>query len=491
MKLFERFKKNKTDNPSEKIISDKDDVRLSEGKYGVGVNPDIPFLLSDELTTPERIQNLGRREIFVFGSNLAGRHGGGAAAMAMRQFGAVYGQGVGLQGNSYAIPTMQGGVETIRPYVDEFIRFAKDHKGLRFFVTRIGCGIAGFNDEDIAPLFIEAFYESNIILPQEFLEVLSNDHLDDGQMTHAYGITRTLVDVLIYNNELYHFSSPAEAIESVQGYFDRFIKNGDEIAFTAIRVLMHVLHNEALFSSKGLDTERLRQSMFDFKNFKTKADIAYFNNCKERIVNLIIFMNKFRRYGNNPCHIYRDIQMAGLTDFSHCSPNKRDYYFSIPRYPMYFFCRTLMDKWNMFAPNGKLDEKLLKEYMLEQHDRSVRELGMDAVIQRDYVSDGPCHPEVYFPKQIGSGPVYVRHENGRFTRSCGEGKGPRRIPYEIESYVVASLLKQDSNYTHKGNYYVPVNDMTLPVIERLGEVVEFKSFSDKIDFIRKWLNTPC
>lgn len=93
MKLFERFKKNKTDNPSEKIISDKDDVRLSEGKYGVGVNPDIPFLLSDELTTPERIQNLGRREIFVFGSNLAGRHGGGAAAMAMRRFGAVYGQG--------------------------------------------------------------------------------------------------------------------------------------------------------------------------------------------------------------------------------------------------------------------------------------------------------------------------------------------------------------------------------------------------------------
>ena len=77
----------------------------------------------------------------------------------------VMGQGVGLQGQSYAIPTMQGGVETIRPYVDEFIAFAKEHQELTFLVTRIGCGIAGFTDEEIAPLFADAHGVENIVLP--------------------------------------------------------------------------------------------------------------------------------------------------------------------------------------------------------------------------------------------------------------------------------------------------------------------------------------
>ena len=76
------------------------------------------------------------------------------------------GQGVGLQGRSYAIPTMQGGVETIKPYVDEFIAFAKEHPELTFLVTRIGCGIAGFKDSQIAPLFEAAHDIENIILPE-------------------------------------------------------------------------------------------------------------------------------------------------------------------------------------------------------------------------------------------------------------------------------------------------------------------------------------
>ena len=117
-------------------------------------------------TTPEFIQELAPGEIFVFGSNLRGMHGGGAAYVAYRKFGAVMGQGVGLQGQSYAIPTMQGGVETIKPYVDEFIAFAREHKDLTFLVTRIGCGIAGFTDKEIAPLFERAHDIDNIILPE-------------------------------------------------------------------------------------------------------------------------------------------------------------------------------------------------------------------------------------------------------------------------------------------------------------------------------------
>ena len=124
----------------------------------------------DREYTPERISELKENEIFVFGSNLAGAHGGGAARLAYERFGAVWGEGVGLYGQTYAIPTMQGGVDTIKPYVDAFICFAKEHNQLTFLVTRIGCGIAGFRDEEIAPLFKDAIEVKNIILPKEFVE---------------------------------------------------------------------------------------------------------------------------------------------------------------------------------------------------------------------------------------------------------------------------------------------------------------------------------
>lgn len=118
--------------------------------------------------TPEFITELKTDEVFVFGSNLAGMHGGGAAYVAFKKFGAVMGCGVGLRGQSYAIPTMQGGVETIKPYVDEFITFASAHPELFFYVTRIGCGIAGFRDKEIAPLFAKAVGLENVCLPKSF-----------------------------------------------------------------------------------------------------------------------------------------------------------------------------------------------------------------------------------------------------------------------------------------------------------------------------------
>ena len=122
--------------------------------------------------TPGMITRLNENEIFVFGSNLAGAHGGGAARIAYERFGAVWGEGVGLQGQTYAIPTMQGGVETIKPYVDEFISFAREHSEYTFLVTRIGCGIAGFRDEKIAPLFAKALDVENIFLPRQFVNYL-------------------------------------------------------------------------------------------------------------------------------------------------------------------------------------------------------------------------------------------------------------------------------------------------------------------------------
>ena len=123
--------------------------------------------------TPDRIEELSSDEVFVFGSNLDGFHGGGAAALAFRKFGAKWGKGTGHYGQTYGIPTMHGGVNEIRPYVDEFIIYAKRHPELTFLVTKIGCGIAGFTCEEIAPLFSETVNMTNVYLPEEFRKIIN------------------------------------------------------------------------------------------------------------------------------------------------------------------------------------------------------------------------------------------------------------------------------------------------------------------------------
>ncbi|MDE5840307.1 MAG: ADP-ribosylglycohydrolase family protein, partial [Muribaculaceae bacterium] len=140
------------------LAGNSDSTQMTE-RYSRHRPYGVPFdktIFAHMKFTPEHITELGEDDIFVFGSNLAGNHAGGAARIARQKFGAIPGQGVGLQGQSYAIPTMQGGVETIKPYVDDFIEFASNCDQNTFYVTRIGCGIAGFSDEEIAPLFRDA-----------------------------------------------------------------------------------------------------------------------------------------------------------------------------------------------------------------------------------------------------------------------------------------------------------------------------------------------
>ena len=112
------------------------------------------------------------RTIFVFGSNLAGRHGRGAARDALLSFGAIYGQGAGRQGNSYAIPTKGHNLEVlslelISVYVEEFKRYAAMNKHLSFYITRVGCGLAGYTDKQMKPLFHNC--PSNCQLPEGWL----------------------------------------------------------------------------------------------------------------------------------------------------------------------------------------------------------------------------------------------------------------------------------------------------------------------------------
>lgn len=131
--------------------------------------------------------------IFVFGSNLAGRHGAGAALFAKRHFGAVYGKGEGLQGASYAIPTKGWMIETlpleaIEKHVERFKAFARARPDLSFQITAVGCGLAGYTPEQIAPLFIDA--PRNCCLPPEFARALRHSRATAGDSDEFIRRTR-------------------------------------------------------------------------------------------------------------------------------------------------------------------------------------------------------------------------------------------------------------------------------------------------------------
>jgi len=132
-------------------------------------------ILHPDLITPDNIKQLPPNQVFVFGSNLRGVHGNGAALIAWQKFGAVPGCGFGHFGHSYAIPTKDMHIETIplhviSIYVEIFKDYARKHPELQFMVTAIGCGLAGYKPEDIAPMFKGS--PGNVALPLSFWEVL-------------------------------------------------------------------------------------------------------------------------------------------------------------------------------------------------------------------------------------------------------------------------------------------------------------------------------
>jgi hypothetical protein len=117
-----------------------------------------------------RIDALAPGEVFVFGSNASGAHGGGAARFAYDRFGAVWGQSEGLQGQSYGIDTMSG-LGVFEEQAARFVAFAKEHPQLRFLVTEVGCGIAGYTADQVAGFFRGA--PENVVLPESFVRVLA------------------------------------------------------------------------------------------------------------------------------------------------------------------------------------------------------------------------------------------------------------------------------------------------------------------------------
>ncbi|MBT2485639.1 MULTISPECIES: hypothetical protein [unclassified Microbacterium] len=120
-------------------------------------------------TTPDHISELSPEEVFVFGSNADGLHGGGAARVAHQLFGAVWGEGHGHHGQSYAIDTMSG-LDVLARETRIFVDYASEHPELRFLLTSVGCGIAGYTPQQVAPLFHGL--PENVTVPTSFAPYL-------------------------------------------------------------------------------------------------------------------------------------------------------------------------------------------------------------------------------------------------------------------------------------------------------------------------------
>ena len=179
--------------------------------------------------SPDRITKLSDGEIFVFGSNAEGQHRGGAAGTAHKKFGAEWGVGEGPTGKCYAIPTMHKGIKEIKPCVDNFLEYAKRHPLNRFLVTRIGCGTAGFTDEEMAPLFAEALDIPNIALPSDWvLELLALGF--DRNFPTTEDLPEVITDVVLRElTEKYLYEIGAGLKNNVPHLTVRYVNEGSKV----------------------------------------------------------------------------------------------------------------------------------------------------------------------------------------------------------------------------------------------------------------------
>ena len=456
--------------------------------------------------TPDAITTLRPDEVFVFGSNLQGHHGGGAARVAQMKFGAIWGQGVGLQGQCYAIPTMQGGVETIKPYVDEFIAFAKDHKELFFYVTRIGCGIAGFKDQDIAPLFVDALTVENVCLPESFAKIIEHQTAKiepfpgitrtTSIRLYQQGQVRTLADIAMTLNDQHHYAD----IESFMRDFDDVIKSYRERGTVSAEICKMVealiRNNEAtLFTNSGyLDFDRLIEMVdhLSASDENNPLEIIYSRREKTKMLRLAALLNDMMHY-TAASDLMNDLSSIAYGRFN-CGDNR---FMNDPfRYPLAFFKQGVELLWEEIQDSGTMSNELLEKKMFTEHEERVEEFGLEYVIRNDYYNDGPCHPEVYLPKRIGTAPVYlldeyfVDHCSGKpmFVKSCGEGKGPNAHHTLYEMELVGGILRREcrkGNYEEIGEYYIPVGDDSKPIFKQGHGKMEFDILADKKRFLQK------
>ncbi len=435
--------------------------------------------------TPDKITELQPDEVFVFGSNLKGHHRGGAANVALKHFGAKWGIGRGLSGQSYAIPTSCIPLEEIKVYVDEFLQFAHDHADLLFYVTKIGCGNAGYTVDDIAPLFAKVAELDNVRLPDEFVATLYIG-FDPKLGTKApksiqlqnYGQVRTLADLTKVLNEQKHYSTPQELLFDLESLLFLYRKRGT-VTDDAIDSFKYMLNKNAAnwFTDGHFGIDKMYthlQNQAD--NDATAAfELIYQRREMAKMARVVMLMNEIACY-TDPQTLMMDVRNVLMKDCENRDTCHSVYWTDSYHYPYFFFEQGILNQWKrIIDKEGHLDNERLERVMFANHEKRVEEQGLEEVIRRDYVPDSSCHSEVFVPKKIGTGPIYVEYIDNMYVKSCGEGKGPNKYPELYEMQFLKPILErlcqgERPEYICFQDVYIPIHDYSRPVYSRYGKV---------------------
>lgn len=370
--------------------------------------------------TPGKIERLEPHEIIVVGSNLAGLHSSRATKTARmfgakiaRVFGSKYAQDEGAELQKYGIPTMNGGVDVIAPYVHEFIDYARRHGDKLFYVTRIGCGIAGFTDEEIAPLFRDALILNNVCLPESFVEVLNDYQIPESYKIREYGMTRTLADIVKVLNREKLYVDYADLVKDLDTVFEDFVRRGTVTSET-IDLLKSILFNyEALLFKRGVfDVVKLDELLNDREGVTTELKSILKRREFAKLVYIIQLLNSKRKYASS-----QDV----IDDIFRLHQN-RDWWnvFNENEHILHTLKYGLRHIWDSITVEGVLQNDLLEQKMFEEHNLKVKRSGLASVLKSDY-RDNSCHA-IILPLKPGTGPVYRRTNSfPPIVKACGEG----------------------------------------------------------------------
>jgi hypothetical protein len=197
--------------------------------------------IDNKRISPDFITELSQCEIFVFGSNIEGQHNGIAGRTAVERYGAIWGVGSGPMGRSYAIPTMHGNLQAIKPYVEQFIEYATAHRMKRFLLTRIGCGGGGFTDRQIAPLFSAALNIPNINIPKEWLPYMVPLDCAQEQEQAPDVISDSTFQLLCY---LHRYKIGAGIQTDIPKVRVRYVRDKNEFGYTTLDNCFFFFHDE-------------------------------------------------------------------------------------------------------------------------------------------------------------------------------------------------------------------------------------------------------
>lgn len=197
---------------------------------------------------------------------------------------------------------------------------------------------------------------------------ISNPTILPGEITtHCYGMTRTFADIILSLNEGKKYISPDQALSDLGEFIQRFSERGDNIAFLSVRILKDILHDDPTIFSEGvLNTDRLRELVFQEKYIYSKVDRAYVLYCKEKLMNLVVYLNEFRRY-TRPEEIRRDLfENTDVLQFSASTPIPSFYYFVMSlatgiNYPVQFFICAIRNLWSEITSDRVLDANMMKK----------------------------------------------------------------------------------------------------------------------------------